>query len=421
MPSRFALLGALMLAVAAPRTHTMQILFGYRYLVLAVLALLAFHYRLRRDDSRWMVVAGVLTGIAVSFRLTPAFAVGVGIGAGVMLATRDWRRWIRDWSLYAAGLSIVLIPVVAWFGHSVGVVTFFREVVIHPLDMLQPLPLPRLAMPLKFDRWQIETAFWRLEFRLYFALYLGYALALAWSWIRCFRAGRPFPHAFLSSVVLFGAVFYIRSHGRADESHLDSTIPVICVLLAHATSIVFHRLRTRPRRTWLRSKRAAAVVAAIILSLWIFLLGSDRVLLHLMDDVTPIRGIEDRVEIDPEEAKMMARILETIRRESRPEDVILDLSPSPYFYVLAGRRGPGFRDTIMPGTFYDADDERAFVEILDAAPPRLAIWPHTAFDNRADRSLTAVAPLVVEWIKQNYEPMLRTKGYSVLALKEGTP
>ena len=38
----FALLGALLIAIAAPRGHLLQLLFGYRYLILTVLALLAF-------------------------------------------------------------------------------------------------------------------------------------------------------------------------------------------------------------------------------------------------------------------------------------------------------------------------------------------------------------------------------------------
>ncbi len=46
MPAPYALLGALLLAVGAPSSHLKQLLFGYRYLVLAMLALWAFARRL---------------------------------------------------------------------------------------------------------------------------------------------------------------------------------------------------------------------------------------------------------------------------------------------------------------------------------------------------------------------------------------
>ncbi len=47
MPVSFALLGALLLGVGAPCSHLYQLLFGYRYLVFSVLALLAFSVQLR--------------------------------------------------------------------------------------------------------------------------------------------------------------------------------------------------------------------------------------------------------------------------------------------------------------------------------------------------------------------------------------
>ena len=75
----FALLAGLLLVVAAPRSHLSHLLFGYRYLVFSVLALLAFAWRLRARDARQarrgMFVAGVFACVALLFRLTPSFAV----------------------------------------------------------------------------------------------------------------------------------------------------------------------------------------------------------------------------------------------------------------------------------------------------------------------------------------------------------
>ena len=59
MSPNLALLAALLLAVAAPLSHRAQLLFGYRYLVFSVLALLAFARRLSGGDARWMLAAGL--------------------------------------------------------------------------------------------------------------------------------------------------------------------------------------------------------------------------------------------------------------------------------------------------------------------------------------------------------------------------
>jgi hypothetical protein len=72
----------------------------------------------------------------------------------------------------------------------------------------------------------------------------------------------------------------------------------------------------------------------------------------------------------------------------------------------------------MPGTFYDTDDERAFVETLERTRPRVAIWPHRVFDDMSERSLGAVAPLVVDWVNQHYRRVLRTRYYSILVYNE---
>ena len=83
MPPAFATLAALLIAVAAPYSHMAHFLFGYRYLVIAILGLLAFGERVRSGNARWMVVAGLCAGVGVCFRLTPAFALSCAVAVGV--------------------------------------------------------------------------------------------------------------------------------------------------------------------------------------------------------------------------------------------------------------------------------------------------------------------------------------------------
>ena len=71
-------------AVAAPRGHAYHVLFGYRYLVFSMLALLAFDQRLRGGSPRWMMGAGALTGLAFVFRQDPPFAASCGVAAGLL-------------------------------------------------------------------------------------------------------------------------------------------------------------------------------------------------------------------------------------------------------------------------------------------------------------------------------------------------
>ena len=164
MPSSFAFLAALLLAFAAPRSHFYQLLFGYRYLVLTVLVLLAFARRLDTKDVRWMFAAGVAAGVALFFRLTPVFAVSCGVGVAVMAASTDWRRWFRDWTAYALGLLVVMVPVLAWFEWTVGIPKLWHEVLVHPLGMLQPLPPPPIEIVNWSNRISIHRWFVAVQF-----------------------------------------------------------------------------------------------------------------------------------------------------------------------------------------------------------------------------------------------------------------
>ena len=62
-----------LLAIGATSAHMQQLVFGYRYLVVSLLALMAFARWLRVRDPRWIFAAGLLTGLSLVFRLTPAF------------------------------------------------------------------------------------------------------------------------------------------------------------------------------------------------------------------------------------------------------------------------------------------------------------------------------------------------------------
>ena len=273
MEPRYALLGAALLAVAAPRSHMMHLLYGYRYMLWAVLVLLAFARRLDTGRRTWMLLAGGLAGVSLFFRVTPAFAVSCGIGVAVLSTSRHWRSWFADWLPYAGGLLLVVAPVLLWLGLGVGLERVWREVILHPVAMLQPLPVPDLFVP---DSWSREaiTAAWRpLALRVFSVLYAGYALALLVSWLRCLRARRPFAHSLLLAVVVWGLVFFARSFGRADEAHMDTTLPPICLLLGHLTGVVAARWRGGEGETP-RFRRCAVGACAGVFALWVFLIGA---------------------------------------------------------------------------------------------------------------------------------------------------
>ncbi len=407
MSPAFALLGGLLLAVAGPDSHHWQLLFGYRFLVFSVVALLCFARRLTSGDRRWTFAAGVFAGVALLFRLTPSAAVSVGLAVAVIAVNPGWRDRLREWLALALGFAVAVTPALVWFAAGVGLDVVWREAVVRPLAMtdLQSLPVPGLAAPPVFSRRLVTNWFIALQFRIFAILYVGYIAVLAVHWFRSVRAKRPFEHALLLATVLWGGIYFTRSFGRADTAHIESAIPPVCLLVAHLWSILFERAASRLAPAPGARRLACAGLVAATLAGWIFLLGVDRhvqpafrgdVRIEAVPGGTHVRPGSRWTEIDER--------VESIRRMTREGEIILDASAAPLIYVLAGRLGPGYSDLVIPGTFLNEAEERAFVERLDRDPPALVIAPVEPFDRDASRAVQNTAPRMAQWVKQRYQP-----------------
>jgi len=405
MSPRFALLAALMLAVAAPRSHLAHLLFGYRYLVWSVLALLAYAARLRTGKSGWMWIAGISTGVALVFRLTPAFAVACGIGVAVMSASRDWRSWLGDWLRFALGIGIVALPVIAYFETTVGVGALFDHAVLRilPLQAAQSKPIPEAIFPTSFDRTLLHQWFVPVQYWLYPAMYAAYGVALGGLWIRSLQRREPFRHALLLAMTIWGAIYLVRAIGRSDEHHLTSALPPACLLIAHLVGLAI-RAAARIRRMPAAGPAAAQwAVCAAVFAAWVVLQGSDLYLDPVERGVHSLHSLDGRVGIrSADRALRIDRSVQRIARLTQPHQTVLDLTHAPLLYVLAKRRGPGYGDVVTPGVFADPLDEREFVERLRRDPPELVLWPTHPFDDMPSRSLEAFAPRLTRFVRKNY-------------------
>ena len=102
-----------------------------------------------------------------------------------------------------------------------------------------------------------------------------------------------------------------------------------------------------------------------------------------------------------------------IDRFTRPGETILDLSAAPMFHALTGRPGPGRSDIFMPGTFMEESEEADFLMRLEALPPVAVLWPVRHFDDMESRSINAVAPRVVSWVRARYRPVETTSKFQL--------
>jgi hypothetical protein len=420
----FALLAALLLAIAAPRSHLAHLLFGYRYLIFSVLTLLAFSQRLRTPAEQtrrawwWMFAAGAATGVALFFRLTPAFAVSCGVGVAAITASRDWRQWQRDWAAFGLGMALVVAPILAWFAFSVGLDILWREVVtrIVALQGAQRLSSPDLSLaPLSLDRRDVYRWFIALQYRLYIGMYAGYGIVLLVQWVGSLRRGRAFEQPLLLAVSIWGGLYLLRALGRSDDHHLMTALPPACLLVAHAldsASSAIGRRLSAPRR--LRQVGVAVLLASVLVG-WGYAQRVDQFLLPRYRGEIPLRSTKGEISVTSRRtANRVDRVVGLIQRTTQPQDLVLDLTGAPLFHPLTGRMGPGHHDVVTPGIFLSGEEEQSFVERLATSPPAIVIWPRTSFDKMPERSIRRVAPRVSAWVRENYREEVTIDKYVIL-------
>jgi hypothetical protein len=212
--------------------------------------------------------------------------------------------------------------------------------------------------------------------------------------VRARAAGRRFGQPVLVAAAVWGMVFYVRSLGRSDEPHLDSAIPPVCLLLGHAAGLAAARLRAR-------SARAALGVA--VFAAWVGLTATVGYLSEGQRGRVPVESLGGRTLIQKRSYwGRFDELVSAIQRETRPGDVILDLTASPLVHVATGRRGPGWADLVMPGTFLDETEERALIARLERRPPALVLVSAQPFDRMPERGLKGSAPRVLEWVGGRY-------------------
>jgi hypothetical protein len=277
--------------------------------------------------------------------------------------------------------------------------------------------VPELSMPVVWNRVQLYRGFVSIQYWLYPLIYFGYSIALVRSGWRSRQEGGRFGQSLLLAIVIWGAIYILRTLGRSDEHHLTSALPPAILMLAHLASVGFGRLSGAAGSAGTRRAWWERLTCLVVLGIWIVLQGSDLYLSRDFRGVQPLQSLNGEVSIKlAAKARAIDRTVEGIRERTAPGDVILDLTHSPLLYVLSDRAGPGYSDVVSPGVFADPESERAFVRHLEEAPPKLVLWPRKPFDNMPERSLGATAPLLTAWVRRHYEIQEDWTGRDLLLL-----
>ena len=369
--------------------------------------------------SRQALLAGLLCGLAASWRLDFAIYGVAAAGAAFLFAHGDLRRRLELCGLMALAAvatgALFYLP----FAIAVGPADLYEELVGKSLREREywTLPFP-LDYPGGLRAWPpsalAEDAKDLLSFYLPLLTVAGFAVAAAAVAARWLRGQRPEPAVAGLLVLALGGASYLLS--RTDEFHATPLVVALAVLLPALAARGWGEER--------RSGRALAVAAACGLALLLAYGAANRLsALFLPPELQAIEAeAADGVRAPPGEARALARVTEVVKARV-PPDAPIFVAPrrsdlvafeNPMVYVLAERDNPTRADV---GLRAGAAAQRRLVTGLERSRPRIVVrWTAAKSSEREPnlRGRPSGVHTLDLYLAARYRRLERLPGYELL-------
>jgi hypothetical protein len=305
--------------------------------------------------QRLALVAGVLVGFALLYRIDLVLATGLAILVLGWGTTRALKH------RFGTGLALGLSPYAIHIALA-GPATVWRGMIIDPLFKLRggrtlPLPPPwthfnstsQVLVDLVKVRWPIPTLHGPAQLSLWFFLFVLAVILLALAGVWAVRRDPSSPRArVLLAVAAFSIGLSPQVFQRADATHLAW---VSCVVLAFVPVAIVEVVRGR-RPGW-NPRTAALASGGAVLALLAFVIPNPTLRTYVSDSLQTFGIHRSAYTIShrgrvfyygrPDDASAANRLLDAVERVSKPGDRIFvgpddlrrtALSDAFFYYLL---------------------------------------------------------------------------------------
>jgi Tfp pilus assembly protein PilF len=358
----------------------------------------------RTRRYRWLVISGLLLGLALIFKQNYGALASLGLATGLLAATGSWRRRLRDVAVTAGMAAVPLLATVLLLWLSGAWSDLWHYTVVVPLGLpstafargypklwgamddemwrylLEYLPFPELF--LEIPAWVFGATHWSMAIvRVTYYLppcLLGVAV-VAWI-LRRRDADRDVG----ALVIAVSAFLFLGVFPRVDAQHLILVLAPWFVTMGWLAG-------PRPGRTTLAVwGTMVAVVMAVSLASQVAVI-TDAQPQRIRDAWLPLpRG---GVWVARATHQSLQRALREVDEQVPPEEPLFVAPAAPMYYFLALRQNPTRYPLILPG----AMDEEEVVREL--ASTRWGLLEDRAFDQLTFES---AAPRVWEYLTREF-------------------
>lgn len=382
MPWPFAAGAALMTTVwgwflVTPNFYSLQAA------LFALAALWCYLQYIETDRRRWIVLAGVMTGLTALVKQN----VGAYAAVALLVAISTSRGRRPTAAQFIGGIAIPVLPTLLWLVAAGAGPYLYESWVYYPLAKYPQrfaLPYPKFFEPLPehgdFEIWVRAVIF------LPFIVYPLAAIAIA----------RARERRALLAITLMGALLLLQSWPRADVAHILFGLQPTFIVFAYLLHV---------------ASRGHAIVSVVMLAPLLLLLwnGYQRTDWEFSNYVARVRTDRARgVATLPIDAQRVDLVTRYVRDNTAPDDSIFVVPWAAGFYFLTDRANPTRTDFML---FEDPEAYPCLLARLEAQRPKYVIYGYTwDVDNKRFRDYAAP---VDSYIRSRYRIEDEVDGYEI--------
>ncbi len=360
--------------------------------------------------------------LAISSILTSFFKLEIGIGIIIIsTSTMLFRKKTSELKYFFLTLSLAMAFLTIYYLRMIDTYSFLYDVYFHVFKVRESWsnPFPSIFSVELWERFNIHEIFSILLFYIPLIIYFLTFIILIRNTLT-HPHPNPLPEGegergggrgkgegelrtFLATILFFGIYTYNLVIWRTGFDNLIRCLPPALIL----GSYLLYLFRMKLLK-WTGEKILSYAII-LLLPLWFlyemffygdFYTGSIG---EMRKPNTPL-SIEraNNIYTDPVEASWIKEITEHIKNNTKPEDTIFAIPLNSIWYFLTDRKNPTYYEWILPGTLKNGKEEMAVIEQLKKRMPVFVIYADIAIDNKEERRFSNYAPLVYNFIIDNY-------------------
>ena len=379
--------------------------------LLALLALACYLQSARGTSEKWIVAAGVMTGLTALVKQNvgayAAVALLASIWAARLFESRcDLRARIRASAMFIAGICIPAVPTLLFLIATGAGPYLYESWVYYPLAKYPErfaLPYPAFFEPLPehgiFERW--------VRFVIFLPVIVYPLTAIAMIRARERQALLP--------IALMGLLLLLQSWPRADVAHILFGLQPTFILFAYLLYLASVLLAGDPsvkaggNLETMRGRAlagTAVMLVPLVLLLWQGYKRTDWEYANYVAHVRADRGTG--VTTIPIEANRINAVTRYVAEHTAPDDPIFVVPWAAGFYFLTDRSNPTRTDFIL---FEDLERYPCLLSRLEQRPPKYVIYGYT-WDVDEKRFRDYAAP-IDRYIRSRYTIETSVDGYEI--------